>query len=189
VLQRSEAYSGVRNPSRSSSDGCSARPGLEPSPALAWRRRGWRTSRPTALVAGVGRGGGGVGAGEGADLAWLLQHCCRAGELGAGARSPAGPSASHGARLVPGTGSSWRFCCGREARSTRRIPPGSRSACLLCCRLVRCARARRGDLPREGGEVPWSSSTRPLLRLHGAPPCRGKMRPPPPDPANLRQGS
>jgi hypothetical protein len=62
MLQRSEASSGVHIP------------GMEPSHALDWRRRGWRMSRPVALVTGVGRDGGGVGAGEGPDLAWLLQH-------------------------------------------------------------------------------------------------------------------
>jgi hypothetical protein len=62
MLQRSEASSIVHNPSRSTCDGCSARPGLEPSPALTWRRWGWRTSQPAALVTGIGCDRGGVGA-------------------------------------------------------------------------------------------------------------------------------
>jgi hypothetical protein len=60
MLQRREASSGVRNPSRSSCDSCSARPGTEPS--LPWLGGVVATGledEPVDGTGGVGHGGGG----------------------------------------------------------------------------------------------------------------------------------
>jgi hypothetical protein len=82
LLQRKEASSGVRNPSRNSCDGCSGRPGLEHSlPWLGGDGVGGRADRQCwwqglgAAEAGLEQGrehaastvvGARVGAGEGA---------------------------------------------------------------------------------------------------------------------------
>jgi hypothetical protein len=119
VLQRSKASSGVRNPSRSSCDGCPARPGLELSSALAWRRRGWRR---------VGGGGGGVEAREGASGLELRLTPIRTGvdpyrRIWAGAPPRAARS--------PGSCRSWSS---RRRAAPRRRGAGARSWSSRWCR-------------------------------------------------------